>query len=411
MPLAMSDPAPLNFSDLPRPWLAQLIQHAASGPRGLASAAALSRTCSSIHALSESSAVSYRDIHLDYSISSPSHPFWQWLAKRHGRVVGLTLHVEHSPDAHGSWESPIQQLVAVPDVQLTLAAAEYAQGPHSFMTQWLGQHSHIIGHFAAETHLSPGRTWGLQEFITAAAPCKSLALSLMVDRDDVPLNISCIADVAHSLVSLDFEFKELTGITALPCLTRLSELHLEGYLGLEEPWVPLASLTGLSTLRLLITAPGDPSPLSALTGLSTMSMMGRWVSNLPEYPLFTFSSLQPLSNMLQLEVLYLVNCCTASSLEGLSGLSRLKDLWINESAELCSLEGLSSSLTFIRFEDVQGLKSMAGIEAAVQLQCLSVRESNITSLRPLAALRSLANLMVFEEGGDDGGHLVSLEGI
>ena len=131
----MSDPVPLDFSGLPRPWLAQLVQHVAAGPGGIASAAALSQTCSSFHALSESSAVSYRNIHVRHPISSPDHPFWEWLAKRKGRFAGIMLRVEirHSltEGAWGgskvNWEGPIQQLAVLPDVKLTVAATSISK--------------------------------------------------------------------------------------------------------------------------------------------------------------------------------------------------------------------------------------------------------------------------------------------
>ena len=278
------------------------------------------------------------------------------------------------------------------------------------MIQWLGQHSHIIGHLTAEIYLNPTMNdWSLQGFITAAVPCKSLSLELL-DDDDVPLNISCIADVAHSLVSLDFDFDQLAGITALTCLTRLSELRLNGDLTLEEPWVPLAGLTGLSKLSLTITGHGDPSPLSALTRLRSMSVVRQPIPDVHENPPFAFSSLQSLSMMLQLEHLNLSDCCTATSLEGLRGLSSLRDLSIRGSDELCSLEGLGVPLTSLKLGTLRDLKSMAGIEAAVGLQQLSIRGCSITSLQSLAALKSLASLLVSEDGVDVG-HLVSLEGI
>ena len=224
----------------------------------------------------------------------------------------------------------------------------------------------------------------LQEFITAAAPCKSLSVSLEQDsllpeeldvEEEVPMNISCMADVAHSLVSLDFGCYELTCLTALTCLTRLSELGLEGYMAFDEPWVALAGLTcltGLSKLSLNFTSHGDPSPLSALTRLRSMSVARLFDALEPDHP-FTFSSLQPLSTMPQLERLDLDYCCAATSLERLYGLSSLRHLSIRGSDELCSLEGLSmTSLTSLELATVRELKSMAGIHPAVRLQHLSL---------------------------------------
>ena len=72
-------PSPANVLELPSTGLARIIQHVASGSGGLASAAALSQTCKSFYALSESSAVTYRNLHVDKPVNSLDDPFYRWL--------------------------------------------------------------------------------------------------------------------------------------------------------------------------------------------------------------------------------------------------------------------------------------------------------------------------------------------
>ena len=448
----MSGPGILSFLDLPRPWIADLFQHVASGPGGLASAAALSQTCSSLHALSESSAVSYRNIYVGQSISSADHLCWQWLAERQGRITGLTLHVaydqqpsfeeqypndweledharyhqqhDQQSELQPNWERPIQVLSSISDLRLTVSVSGWPHENAPFVNQWLGQHRHLIDHLSADVHISP-EALSLQDLVTAAASCRSLGLQVSND-DDEPLNLSCLAGVRGCLVSLGMDFgqgecDQLVGLTTLASVSCLTELNLNGIrLEMEEAWTPLAGLTSLQKLTLDVAASGDPSPLSALTGLTYLKARGGAVDLLEdEGAPFTFSTLQPLSTLQRLESLHLSGCCTATSLEGLAGLSNLVSLDMYSNIELCSLEGASTTLTSVHFMFMAGLQSMAGIEALVQLRDLKLWHCiSFTSLLGLTALRRLESLevgwaerLVSLKGSESVQSLVSLEGI
>jgi hypothetical protein len=117
--------------DCPPAWLALLFQHVASGPGGLANSAALSQTCKALHGLSQGPAVSYSNLSLAAAISSPDHPSWQWLAKRSGRIAGLSLELRLGVPNDGNdddgtedadqlivWTQPLQTLSSIPGVQL-----------------------------------------------------------------------------------------------------------------------------------------------------------------------------------------------------------------------------------------------------------------------------------------------------
>ena len=125
-----ADHGPSKLLELPSTWLANLVQHAASGPGGLASAAALSQTGKSLYALSESSAVTYRNLHVDKPLFSLDHPFWTWLAKRHSRVAGLTAELRQltvggpEPDTE-----QLQMLFGIPDLHLTLGCNDVISTP------------------------------------------------------------------------------------------------------------------------------------------------------------------------------------------------------------------------------------------------------------------------------------------
>ena len=117
----MSEPAdhsPPKLLELPGTWLVHLVQHVASGPGGLASAAALSQACKSFYALSESSAVTYRNLQLEKPVSSLDHPFFRWLTKRRNRVDGLTAELTVGNPAHEP-EQP-QVVFGIPGLHLTL---------------------------------------------------------------------------------------------------------------------------------------------------------------------------------------------------------------------------------------------------------------------------------------------------
>jgi hypothetical protein len=255
----------------------------------------------------------------------------------------------------------------------------------------------------------------LEHFLRAVAGCKSLQLTFDIDDEDGP-DISCLADVQGSLERLTVfgGDNSLPGYTALTSLSRLRELELDhARLETESPWAPLASLVSLQELRLWhVYAHGDPSPLLALTGLTSLLVIEdhddeHYGGN--DDPLgFTFSTLQPLSTLQQLQRLdFDGGCFTASSLEGLSGLNRLASLRMSYNSELCSLAGASTSLTSLSLCGMKGLSSMVGLADLVQLEHLEIRcRCGIKSLLCLTALTNLHSLEVIEEHD-----IVNLRGI
>jgi hypothetical protein len=140
----MADDPLISLIDLPQPWLGQLFQQLACGPRGLKDAAALSLTCKSLCALSKSPALTYHSIYVDHKIRSGQHPFWQWLGQREGRVKQLDLHVEVMAPRWGqpqpNWEGPIQLLASVAECHLSLGAG----GCWQSVMQWLDQGRQLI---------------------------------------------------------------------------------------------------------------------------------------------------------------------------------------------------------------------------------------------------------------------------
>ena len=403
--------SPSNLLELPSTCLAHLVQHVASGSGGLASAAALSGTCKSFYALSESSAVTYRNLHLDTPlISSLEHPFWPWLAKRRSRVDGLTAEVrltvgipEHEPEQ-------LQMMFGIPGPHLTLRCdGEISTPDDPFMVQVLRPHGALIEHLVFVASIGYVDGLALQGFCEAAAPCRSLDLT--VKRADGRIPTSALAPVAGFLVRLDLTsilHCQSESVSSLSLLSQLTSLSLDGCeFEAEEPWMHLAEMTNLKQLSLQVAASGDPSTLSVLTGLSSLSLMS-------SYPLigdwlvdpWTFSSLQPLSTMQELKELVLSDiACSATSLHGLVELSSLETLRLKFPLMLKTLKGVSRGLTSLTVYSATRLESLAGIEHLQGLHDLSLRDCGVAPLYPIVALESLRNLTI---GGTFGGSLTSL---
>ena len=406
---SQADDSPPTLVELPSTWLAHLVQHVASGPGGLASAAALSQTCKSFQALSESSAVTYRNLHVDKPLHNLAHPFFQWLAKRHGRIAGLTAELRlvtvHNPEQ-------LQVMFGIPGLHLTVCYdAEITSPDELFMTKVLIPHGHLIDHL---TSFVCTKVDGLklQDFCEAAAPCRSLDLTAEAPSGE-PVNMGDLSPVAGSLVRLNLEcdaifnrFFKLESVSSLSILSQLTSLSLEDVdFGADEPWTHVVGLTNLKQLSLWGAASGDPSPLSALTGLSSLDVLIHIAGEDGLVaPASTFSSLQPLSTLQQLQELKLYGkICSATSLHGLAELSRLETLRL-DAPMLKSLEGISTGLTSLNLDRAPELVSLAGIEHLQGLQKLTLRESGLTSLHPLAALVSLEGLRI-------GGTFTSLAGL
>ena len=411
--LLETDHSPSELLELPGTWLAHLFQHVASGSGGLISAAALSQTCKSFYALSESSAVTYRNLQVEKPLLSLGHPFWPWLAKRHSRIAGLTAEVRLLGWVAGNPEPEPEQLQVmfrIPGLCLTLCCCEgMAYTPDApFMTKVLRPHAHLVDQLISIVRLERDGVI-LQDFCEAAAPCRSLDLTV-VNSPGEPVNFSALSPVAGSLVRLSLAGmtilprNELESVSSLSSLSHLTSLCMSSYdLGAKEPWIHLLGLTNLKQLSLWMAASGDPSPLSALTGLSSLRLHSYELQGgLP--PPCTFSSLQPLSTLQQLSVLALyAEACTATPLHGLAGLSRLESVRLS-APRLRSFEGLSTGLTSLVIANAPQLETLAGIERLQGLQILSVCSSGVSSLHPLAALYRLKDLRI-------GGTFASLAGL
>ena len=396
--------------DLPRPLLADLFQHVASGPGGLASAASLSQACSSLHALSESSAVFYRDIHVRQIINSSVHPVWQWLEKRQGRVIGLKMEVEvdvdstvdeYDADPDPEWMQPLQTLAATPGLHLTVSCTGTIDaGEEPFMEEWLKPHGYLMDALTAEIEVSAG-CLSLREFCEAAAPCRSIQLTVR-HEDQVLLNLTDLAPVLGSLVQLDIEGKQSWGLgqivgnfdtlISMPKLTSLSLTDLDPTAA--DPLATLAMLSSLEDLTVSMSAHGDPSVFSELTRLSFLDVSSYRGQDVDAVP-FSFSSLQPLSALRQLERLFLSSeVFKATSLQGLAGLNRLECLCVSDAPNLVSLEGISGAITYLSISNAKRFHDLSGIGVLTVLEQLKLYTCEIASLQPLAGLSCLQSLKV-----------------
>jgi hypothetical protein len=418
----MSDHVTSPVLELPPALLALLFQHVASGPGGLASAAALSQTCKLLHRLSEGSAVIYRNVVVAAGISSPANPVWQWLAKRVGRIAGLSLQlcvrVNGDDDAKGAdqlpeWLPPLQTLSGISGVQLRVEWVDVvARADHPCITQWLKQHGQLIRHLTVEVLIKEDML-KLKDFSEAAAPCRSIDLTVNHSSSQV-IDLADLCHVAASLQRLTCHptgdwgplpnLGILRGASVLGSMSQITALHLDREdicredLTDQECWGLLAKLTSLQELRLHIGGSGDPSPLSALTGLSSLhlqSIVGLLADNQPP---FSFSSLQPLSTLQKLEELHLDgHACGATSLHGLEGLNNLKSLGLvfyDNDGRLSSLAGLSPAVTDLSIYCAPDLVSLAGIEGCTSMKKLSLQCAGVSSLQPLRGLSSLKHLVL-----------------
>ena len=396
-------PSPANILELPNTWLAHLFEHVASGAGGLASAAALSQACKSFHTLSDSPAVTYRNLRLDKPLHSLGHPFFKWLAKRHGRIAGLTAELRLVTVDN---LEQLQVMFGIPGLHLTLRYdAEITAPDELFVTRVLIPHGHLIDHLISMVHINGGGL-RLKDFCKAAAPCRSLDLTVGGSSEE-PVNLGALTPVADSLVRLNMEstyifFRDLESASSLSSLSQLTSLSLEDVeFVAEEPWIFLGGLTNLKQLSLWVVASGDPTPLSRLTGLSSLDLRSFDVYQDGLFIPGTFSSLQSLSTLQQLKELKLHGqACSVTSLHGLAELSRLETLRLDGSL-LRSLEGISRGLTSLtvhgagqldslagveHVECCRQLRQLSGIEGLTALQQLEIYSCGVTSLQPVGQL-------------------------
>jgi hypothetical protein len=392
--------------ELPPAWLALLFQHVASGPGGLANAAALGQTCKFLHGLSEGPAVTYRNLFLAALISSPDHPVWQWLARRSGRIAGLSLKlcVTQNVDQLPGWVQRLQTLSSITSVQLRAdLLGVLTDLDHSYMGQWLKQHVQLISHLSVNVDVREDNL-KLRDFSEAAASCKSIDLALG-HYSTQALDLADLEPVAGSLQGLKcysvFRGHEsVRGAGVLNGMTQLTALKLSLLdIGTDELWGLLAKLRGLQGLSLNVRASGDPSPLAALSRLSCLNLHSFELPADNRIP-FTFSSLQPLSTLQQLEVLTLWgHACAATSLQGLAGLSNLKALRIEFDADvsrLRTLEGIPTGVKELSISNLaQAHVSLAGIEGCTRLEKLSLSHIDQWScVQLLGGVSSLKQLEV-----------------
>ena len=403
--------SPGTFLGLPSTWLAQLVQHIASGPGGLTRAATLSQTCSLLHNLSESPAVTYRDIHVDRTITSPDDPVWQWLVKNKGRFTGLTVKVildaPYGPESDDDddyavvfgrdWSQPQQILSTIPDLNLTVEWCTWlCTLDHPFVKVWLRADSPPIDLLISQVTIVGRDGLSMRDFCMAAARCRTVRMDtfLRAPRNE-PLDMKDLAPAAGSLVHLavDGDLGKLVGFQSLASLSQLTALEMvQADLAAEEPWAHLAKLQSLEKLHLEVAAFGDPSPLSELSALSALSLISipAAFNQAAAYP---FSSLQALSTLQQLEDLKLEKTST-TSLVGLAGLNRLRELWIADAPGLVSLDGVAAGVRNLKIDRAPFLVGLAGIGSLTGLQRLDLVTCGVSSLQGLAGLSSLNTLLV-----------------
>jgi hypothetical protein len=258
--------------------------------------------------LSEDHAVFYRNIELAEVISSPDHPAWQWLAKRSGRIAGLSLELHLDllvADQMPGWTQPLQTLSGIPGVQLRVEWEDsIADVDEPCIAQWLQQHGHLISHLTAQVEISVGRLT-LRQFSEAAAACRSIDLAIQHFSDEV-VDLSDLDVVAGSLQCLkcepieDYGVGNMTGTSSLNSMSQLYLFHCDREdFGNEQPWDVLAKLTSLQRVHIRGCASGDPSPLSALTQLSGLHLESYHYDADDQTP-FRFRSLDPLSTLQEL---------------------------------------------------------------------------------------------------------------
>jgi hypothetical protein len=306
------------------------------------------------------------------------------------------------------WVQPMQTLSHIPGVKLGLDWIRIIDDlDHPCIAQWLKQHGQLISHLSAEVAVDENGL-KLRDFCEAAAPCSSMNLSIRHSSNQV-VDLAGLNQVASSLLSVSFcvttfgALGTIRGAGVFIDFSRLTSLHLgEGDLGSEEPWGVLAKLTSLQTLSLRVCASGDPSPLSALTRLTYLGLHS-YTREVQGPGPFSFSSLQTLSTLQQLEVLKLGRhaCAVTASLQGLAGLSNLKVLGLDRVASayggmLTSLEGISPGIVDLNIECARDLVSLSGIEGCRSLEKVLLYRCGVPSLQPLKGLSSMKEVVVLE---------------
>ena len=193
---------------------------------------------------------------------------------------------------------------------------------------------------------------------------------------------------------LDLSGKGLTDgdLVNLAQMTDLKSLDLEGNEAISD-LSPLIGLTSLEALSLpLPSRILDLSPLAGLTNLKELSISGEWRENPPVNEIKDFSPLASLSQMENL-VLVVTDLEDLSFLSGMTGLTRLKLSGTVLTADLTALKGLTH-LKELNL-DTYGLQSLSGLEGMAGLEMLEIADdAGSTFVRDLSSLKDLTNLRV-----------------
>ncbi len=211
-------------------------------------------------------------------------------------------------------------------------------------------------------------------------------LEYCLNMQDLNLNSTGLTDAGHTeilsgltkLVSLEFEYNDITIVPDLSNLTSLERLYM-----MDNPIVslsPLEQVTSLVELQFGICTVSDLTPLESMVNLEYLYM---WRTDI--------SSLDGLENMTSLERLF-VSFSEVSDLTPLSGLTNLAslsiigghitDLSVLGSLDLLQTVNMSNNL-------ITDLNPLAGL---TNLEVLSIGSNPVRSIAALSSVGSLENL-------------------
>ena len=193
---------------------------------------------------------------------------------------------------------------------------------------------------------------------------------------------------------LDLSGKGLTDgdLVNLAQMTDLKSLDLEGNEAISD-LSPLIGLTSLEALSLpLPSRILDLSPLAGLTNLKELSISGEWRENPPVNEIKDFSPLASLSQMENLNMV-VTDLKDLSFLSGMTGLTRLRISGTVLTEDLTALKGLTN-LKDLKL-DTYGLQSMSGLEGMANLETLEIHDgTGCPFVQDLSGLKGMTDLRV-----------------
>jgi internalin A len=160
------------------------------------------------------------------------------------------------------------------------------------------------------------------------------------------------------------------------------ELHLRGFFDDLRP------ISGLKNVRRLYLFSNDSQkikiePIAQMTQLTHLSIVG------------AVTDIRPLSNLKDLTYLDLLST-QVQDIRPIANLAKLTYLQIGSKSLSGDLEGLSN-LVNLRFLGVSGeISSLHFLRKMIQLEYLSIPDSGITDVSPLAGLKDLKRLILFK---------------